>query len=389
MSTAVFGKLKKHLSCQLVIALSTGFLSAPLAAFPDLAEPNDKPSKATFINIGSNEPVQYTLSGSNSESGDEDWFRFYAAPGIKYDVVLFKVGMHLDVAMELYDRDMNLLKSVDDRAQGENESFTWSPKEEGEYYLKVWERDLGSQECRTDFQYQLSIVNPQACKEGTIIGQVANALTGEKLLNIQVLVSGDNILSDNSKEDGDYRLKGFCDALHTLKVENPDFHPWSCQVLTSQDFTKVVNIPLVPITESLKVVPLTPNADSWLFKPAEKTSYRRGEQLILDLNLHGLAEGDCAAYYVGILYPDFQFFTITEKGQLENVDLNKVLDPVDPLPLSRWSSSKLTVFDQEIGTDWQLGVYTVYLLKLPAAASPTVNNVELGQLVVTQFTVTE
>jgi hypothetical protein len=65
----------------------------------DAYEPNDAPGSATSI------PVGGWVSATISPSGDQDWFYFYAEPGISYDIETFPAsgGVAMDTVIELTD----------------------------------------------------------------------------------------------------------------------------------------------------------------------------------------------------------------------------------------------------------------------------------------------
>ena len=99
---------------------------------PDEYEPNDEPSQATLIEIGSSQ--QHTFHSGN----DIDWIKFQIERAGNYIIQTRGVNSNrLDTYMELYDSNLNSIAEDDDG--GDSLSSRLSVHlNTGLYYVKIW-----------------------------------------------------------------------------------------------------------------------------------------------------------------------------------------------------------------------------------------------------------
>jgi len=99
---------------------------------PDEYEPDDEPSQAKLIEIGSTQQRTF-------HSGDDvDWIRFAVTAAGQYIInARGVVNNRLDTYIELYDNNINLIAEDDDGGDGLSSRLSVNLNV-GTYYLKVW-----------------------------------------------------------------------------------------------------------------------------------------------------------------------------------------------------------------------------------------------------------
>ena len=107
-----------------------------ISDFPNAleVEPNNSRAEAKLIEA----PMPLALNGIIEKPGDEDWFRFNAKKGQRYEVRLYgrKLRSPLDSVMNVYDKNGKSLASNDDSG-GPDSYFGWTVPSDGEYLLRV------------------------------------------------------------------------------------------------------------------------------------------------------------------------------------------------------------------------------------------------------------
>jgi len=99
---------------------------------PDEYEPNDEPSAATQIEIGSTQ--EHTFHSTD----DVDWFKFQITQAGKYTIhTKGLTSNRLDTYIELYDSNLNVIAEDDDGGNALS-SLLSQNLNRGSYYLKVW-----------------------------------------------------------------------------------------------------------------------------------------------------------------------------------------------------------------------------------------------------------
>jgi hypothetical protein len=366
-------------------------------AFQDIYEPDDSTAEGATIIRVNNDAQQHTLHTQT----DKDWFKFYAAEGINYEVIADQVGTDIDIILELYGSDAPLegindgsdapLERIKDEGKGKPEILSWLMQSEGWYFIKVSDFNKESVNCRLNIQYELRV------KKG-------DGPTIDSSLQINVIdgTSGQPIEDKNARfytncNKNDRAPSGFelgiCQGLNEVFVEADGYQALSCQMQIPHTFK----------TPFQRTISLWPNNQIPVLSPAEvkfrngdtlrasQEIYRNGDNLKVEFNLHELPAYICARYYVGIAYPDGNLFIIKETindlndKEALNEDGLKKLEPLNPVYLPHWIGEKNVVIEQSVNDSLLRGNYLLYLLRMPRIINDPVNNLDKGELNVSQF----
>jgi hypothetical protein len=351
----------------------------PAFAFSDRYEPDDEMEQATMVLVGDKISEQHTLHSTE----DQDWFKFYARAKehIRYNIKVSPVGTDIRVKIELYDSQGELLKTVNDGYEGENESISqWRALSDGFYYLKISDSAEPLEHCRLNIQYQLQISAGIAPIPGAVKGIVRDAISANPLNAVIIYTNCHEYDTTISFEDGDYFLIHYCAAgLYQITAESIGYQTLSCHIPIPEIATQIRDIALLPNnTNPLALSPaqiLFRNGDN--LQPSKKL-YHNGDSLKVKFQLMAIPSYICARYYVGIAYPDGRFFIVTKLNQFE---------PFDWQFLPLWKGTKNTVIDKPIDSCWPRGDYFLYLLRMPANIEEPMNHLDKGELNVTTFQV--
>jgi hypothetical protein len=347
-------------------------------AFQDIYEPDETAEQANRILVDDDTLQQHTLHSGE----DEDWFKFYGAEGIQYDLLVETVGADINVVLEFYDSDgVTKLERSDDDGKGEKEALSWRTKSEGWYFAKISDKlnnSATSENCRRDIQYQLRLTRSDAPDfDGEVRGKVIDAVSGQPIKDAIVSNSCNKYSPEFSFEDGSYSLiseDGLCEL--TAK-KAPDYKPLTCHVAIPPIFSIVRNFRLWPTAQNVPA----PSPSQIAFRNGDtlrpsQPVYRNGDNLKVEFDLHELPSYICARYYAGIAYPDGRFFIITQLNQFE---------PFDWVFLPLWAGSGFVVIDKSVDDNWPRGDYQLYLLRMPTALEDPINHLDKGELNVGQF----
>ncbi len=172
-------------------------------------------------------------------------------------------------------------------------------------------------------------------------GSVIDAISGKKLKDATIFSSCNQNDHTFSNKDGFYAVMLKCQQgeVHEVTAELEGYKPLACDVAFIEILSKRRDMPLLPNGKKLPAP--TPS----------KSTYRNGDNL--QVTLPSLYEG-CVDYYVGLQYPNGQFFVITKT--------DKLFDFQEPLP--KWEGLNKTAIDNmPITKDMPRGEYTLYLLR--------------------------
>jgi hypothetical protein len=167
-----------------------------------------------------------------------------------------------------------------------------------------------------------------------------------------------------SYEDGFYDLMT-CSGFHKLTVKAEGYKPLTCHI----------EIPKEPAL-LLKNMPLLPNEQNIPAPLPSKTVYHHGNRLHVQFQASLLPPQSCVRYYFAIAYPDGQFFILT--------DLNR-FEPLNPAFLPYWLGTGNRLIDKPIDDDMPRGDYQLYILRMPEGITDPINNLDKGELNVSQF----
>lgn len=107
-----------------------------VSPFPNVleAEPNNSVGEARL----SETPLPVAFNGIISEPGDQDWFRFTAKRGQRFDVRVYarKLRSPIDSVLYIANKDGRTLASNDDSG-GPDSYLSWTVPADGEYTLRV------------------------------------------------------------------------------------------------------------------------------------------------------------------------------------------------------------------------------------------------------------
>jgi len=348
-------------------------------AFSDSYEPDDEMEQATLVIVGDKISAQHTLHSVE----DEDWFKFYARAKehVRYNIIASPVGTDIRVKMELYDSQGQLLKTVNDGYEGENESISqWRALSDGFYYLKISDSAEPTDHCRLNIQYQLQISAGIAPIPATVKGFVKDANSKNPLNGAIIYTNCNEYNTTISFEEGDYLFIHYCPAgLYEISAEFVGYQTLTCHIPVPEIATQLRDIALLPNNKNPPALSpaqiLFRNGDT--LQPS-KAVYRNGDSLKVEFQLMALPSYICARYYVGIAYPDGRFFIVTQLNQFE---------PFDWQFLPLWKGIGNTVIDKPIDNNWPRGDYLLYLLRMPASIEDPVNHLDNGELNVTTFRV--
>jgi hypothetical protein len=336
-------------------------------AFQDIYESDDGFEQATSLRVDDEKRQQHTLH--NQE--DEDWFKFYAAKGIKYEIIAYSVGADIDVVLELYGSDGETkLERINDDSQGEQESFSWRMQSEGWYFIKVSSFETESKTCRSELQYELRVKKGIAQTfSGAVQGFVKDALSGKPVVEAIVYSECPKGKSEPvpSGEDGYYDLDShadFCDLI--INVDDGSYKPLRCHIQISEGFPTPKDISLLP-NGQLPPAPL----------PSQLV-YHNGDILHVEFQASLLPLQSCVRYHFAIVYPDGQFFIISKKDELEEFN---------PPSLAHWEDAGNVLIDKPISDDMPRGDYQLHILRMPEGITDPLNNLDKGELNVGQFRV--
>lgn len=343
-------KLTKFVMLFLILNIHFGIV----LAFPDLYEPNNEPQQATPILVEDKNRQQYTL-----HSEDVDWFKFYAAEGIKYEAIIDSVGADLDIVIELYDHKGTLLDKDD--------SFvSQRAPAEGWYLIKISDSAAASEQCRVNIQYELRVARTIApVLGGEIGGFVTDALSGKPIENAIIYSSCAENNRVPSLKGGHYSLiskTGSC----KLKVKAEGYQPLTCQIQVPPKFLLQINLPLLPQNQTMPPLSST------------QAVYQNGDQLRIEFLPSLRPPQTCLRYYFGIVYPDQRFFIITDLNQFELLNPSRVLD---------WEGTGSVVIDRPVNDDLPRGEYQLYLLRMPEGVKEPLNNLDRGELQIGHFSI--
>jgi hypothetical protein len=353
-------KTMTFLMCLLMLALNY----RAVFAFQDIYEPDDNAEQANRITVDDETLQQHTLHSGE----DEDWFKFYAAQGIQYDLIVETVGADINVVLEFYDSDgTTKLERSDDDGNGKKEALSWRTQSEGWYFAKISDKlNSSAPTCRQDIQYQLRVTRSDAPDfDGEVRGKVIDALSGQPIKYAIIYACGNQNAPTPSFEDGSYSLlseDGFCEL--TAKVKDGAYKPLTCHLQIPKLFTIVRNMPLLPSGQNIPA------------PSPSKTVYQHGEQLRVEFQSVGLPAQSCIRYYFGIAYPDGRFFIITQLNRFELFDWVY-------LPL--WTGQQNVIIDKPIDNDMPRGEYLLYILRMPEGINDPINNLDKGELNVSSF----
>jgi len=365
--------------CTITTLLSTTLCPLTTFAFPDLFEPNDTFDQATPLQVGDTARRQYTLDRTD----DVDWFKFYAQPGFKYELQTPVVGQAIDVKLELYNTDgTTLLKSVDDAPQGEAELLSWRPTAKGFYYLNISDVASSSETCRIDMQYEVQIAAPTAPIAGVLTGVVTDASSAQSIPNT-TLFSNSSPKTALSNDQGWFALE-ILSGLSMVTIQAAGYQTLTCQIPTNEIFSLPSNFALFPEGQ---LIP-QPSPEQLAFrngdtlKPSQAV-YHQGEKLSVALDLHALAEGLCAIYYVGMLSPNQEFYLLT--AVVNTADQLVPLDLATLSALRPWTGDGNLVINQLAVDNLPRGDYTLYLLRMPTNVEAPLSHLEMGELNMANF----
>jgi hypothetical protein len=344
-------------------------------AFPDSYEPDDNQEQATVIVVGEQKSPQHTLHSFE----DEDWFKFYARAGIRYNIVVDFVGADIRIQLELYDALGNLREKVNGY-QGEKVSLSrWQTPSDGVYYIRVSDIAKHKDSCRINIQYRLHVSLGVACIPSSVQGVVKDAISGNPIKDAIVYSHCNEGNATMSFGNGNYNLLHHCSlGLSELTAEAVGYQALTCHVPIPEMTTIQKDIMLLPNGKSLQA----PSPAKLAFRNGDtlqsaRSVYHNGEQLKVEFKLSRLPPDICVRYFVGIAYPDGRFFIITEKNQFE---------PFDGKSLLHWTGKGNAVIDKP-ADDMPAGDYSLYLLRLPASIEEPINHLDKGELNVTTFRV--
>ena len=159
----------------LVLYTCAAFASKAVAS--DDYESNDTRETATLLIVGGEDLQTHTLN----PDGDVDWFRFYAREDEIYDIFTTAIGDDIDLVIEIYDEDGNLVGDpLDDFFQGEPERSSFRAPSAGQFFLKVFDYcDTADPPCNigSSDAYSIYVFVPVGAAGGTDLA-VTNSFSG-------------------------------------------------------------------------------------------------------------------------------------------------------------------------------------------------------------------
>ncbi len=124
------------------------------------AEPNNNHAEAKKNAAPPALPMAF--NGIIEKADDEDWFKFTAKKGERYDLMVYARGIRspLDPVLELFNKDGGGINGNDDNgANPDSKIGGWQVPEDGEYYIRV--RDH-LKRGGADYVYRVEIAPPEA-----------------------------------------------------------------------------------------------------------------------------------------------------------------------------------------------------------------------------------
>ena len=159
----------------LVLYTCAAFASKAVAS--DDYESNDTQETATLLIVGGEDLQTHTLN----PEGDVDWFRFYAREDEIYDIFTTAIGDNIDLVIEIYDEDGNLVGDpLDSFFQGEPERSSFKAPSAGQFFLKVFDYcDTADPPCNigSSDAYSIYVFVPVGAAGGTDLA-VTNSFSG-------------------------------------------------------------------------------------------------------------------------------------------------------------------------------------------------------------------
>ena len=159
----------------LVLYTCAAFASKAVAS--DDYESNDTRETATLLIVGGEDLQTHTLN----PEGDVDWFRFYAREDEIYDIFTTALGDNIDLVIEIYDEDGNLVGDpLDNFFQGEAERSSFKAPSAGQFFLKVFDYcDTADPPCNigSSDAYSIYVFVPVGAAGGTDLA-VTNSFSG-------------------------------------------------------------------------------------------------------------------------------------------------------------------------------------------------------------------
>ena len=147
------------------------------AVASDDYESNDTQETATLLIVGGEDLQTHTLN----PEGDVDWFRFYAREDEIYDIFTTAIGDNIDLVIEIYDEDGNLVGDpLDNFFQGEPERSSFKAPSAGQFFLKVFDYcDTADPPCNigSSDAYSIYVFVPVGAAGGTDLA-VTNSFSG-------------------------------------------------------------------------------------------------------------------------------------------------------------------------------------------------------------------
>ncbi len=232
-------------------------------SFPDIYEQDDSFEQAVAIMPSPPESDGIWISDMpelsyNFDSpGDEDWIKFEVASGEAYTIAAVDLGENADVVIEIYAPDRSLLVSQNVAGGAADESLTWTPPEDGVYYVKTRNEDPEAYGRDTEYNLNLGRSNKVASDAfpGYVEGIVTDDFSNMPIEGAAIKTSGNFYTSSLSK--GGYRMSHPA-GVHTITAEASGYETFTDSLIVGEIETTTKHIRMIPITGTAATPTLSP-----------------------------------------------------------------------------------------------------------------------------------
>jgi hypothetical protein len=217
---------------------------------------------------------------------------------------------------------------------------------------------------------------------GMLTGVITDATSAQPIPNA-TLFSNSSPKTAISNDQGRFVLD-ILPGLPMVTIQAAGYQSLTCQIPMADLIALPRNFVLFP--EGQPIPPPSPeqlafrNGDT--LKPSQAV-YHQGDKLSLAFDLHPLAEGLCAFYYVGVLSPNQEFYLLTEA--VHTVDQATPVNLATLSSLPPWTGDGYQVIDQLAVDNLPRGNYTLYLLRMPSNVENPLEYLEMGELNIANF----